>query len=140
MPLDPGAVAERFFRGVYEGNVAVVDELAAEDIVASYPIFAQIFGAPVIRGAVRYRAHAANFAETWADGLVTIHERIVEGDRVVLIWSFRARQIAGGPPGTDSAYSSWGGITRLRVDRTGRIVEEVGEESNPGPMARLNQP
>jgi len=140
MPHDPGAVAERFFRGVYEGDVAVVDELAAQDIVASYPIFTQIFGTPVIRGAAAYRAHAANFSETWADGVVTIHERIVEGDRVVLIWSFRARRVAGNPPGAESAFSSWGGITRLRVDQTGRIVQEVGEESDPGPMARLDQP
>jgi hypothetical protein len=42
--------AERFSRGIYGGDPSVVDDLAAKDLVASYPIFESLFGTPAIRG------------------------------------------------------------------------------------------
>jgi len=140
VPIDRNkAVAERFFRGVYEGDGRVVDELAAEEIVASYPIFSEIFGDPVVRGKAAYRAHAENFAKTWTGGSVTIHESIAEGDRIVLVWSFSGRRVDDGDAGGTPRYASWGGITMLRVDSNQQVLEEIGEESDPGPVGRLLQ-
>lgn len=33
---------------------------------------------------------------------------------------------------------SWGGITVFNFDESGKIIEEIGEESSPGPWARLH--
>jgi hypothetical protein len=44
------ALAERFFRGVYACDPSVVDDLAGDDIVVSYPIFEKLFNTSAIRG------------------------------------------------------------------------------------------
>lgn len=121
--------AERYFRGVYGGDPSVVDDLADDDIVVSYPIFETVFGAPVIRGRDAARRFAIRFAQRWTEPDMTIHESLVDGDVVVLIWSFRAKR--------DGSSHAWGGMTCVRFGASGRIVEDVGEESKPGPIARL---
>ena len=73
-----------------------------------------------------------NFSKRWKNAEVTIHEEIAEGNRVVLLWSFKADQVSNNQP------SSWGGITILRFNKAGKIVAEIGEESEPGPQARLS--
>ena len=64
---------------------------------------------------------------------------MVEGNRVVLVWSFRARNVGSVRPGEPPIHreQSWGGITLIRFDNAGKIVAEIGEESAPGPEARL---
>jgi predicted ester cyclase len=131
--------AERFMRAVYGGDAGVVDELAADDIALSYPVFESVFNTPTLRGKKAVRAFAERFVTKWADGKLTIHASVEEGDRVVLLWSFRARQVgalANGAPPTGKE-SRWGGITLYRFDQAGKIIEELGEESAPGPFARL---
>ncbi len=139
MDDDLRQVAERYFRGVYGGDSAVVSELAGEDVVCTYPIFASLFGAPAIRGRAAVAAFARRFGARWADARITIHESVAEAGRVVLIWSFRARQReGGGGPGAPAApEQAWGGITLFRFDAAGKIVAEIGEESAPGPVGRL---
>jgi len=132
-------LAERLFRGVYGGDPAVVDELAASDIVASYPVFARLFGVAAIRGVDAYRDHASNFKSNWAEAEIWVHESVEEGDQVVLVWSFQGRftgrSVEGGPQ--QGQIYSWGGFTLFRFDADGSIVAEIGEESDPGPFARL---
>lgn len=134
------AVAERFFRGVYGGDVSVVDELAAPDIVVSYPIFQELFNTPVIKGREATKEFARGFAQRWADASVTIHEAIAEDDQVVIVWSFRARNVGSArsdqPPSNQE--EAWGGITLYRFNPEGEIAVEVGEESEPGPHERLS--
>ncbi len=125
------AVAERFFRGVYGCEPSVVPELGGDDILISYPIFEDLFDTPAIRGRESVEQFATGFCSRWKDAEITIHEAIAEGDRVALLWSFQARNVASGE------RSSWGGITLLRFDGTGKIVAEIGEESEPGPVERL---
>ena len=48
-------LAMRFIVGAYEGNTSVVDELAADDIISTYPIFMKLFNTPVLRGVEAYR-------------------------------------------------------------------------------------
>lgn len=127
-------LAKHFFVDVYQGRPAVVDELAADDIVATYPIFTRIFDTPVLRGREAYKRHAVNFSQTWKNGEVVIHDELVEGNTVVLVWSFQANLAATGEP------SRWGGITLIRFDDAGKVVAEIGEESDPGPQARLLAP
>ena len=132
-------LAERYFRGVYGGDPSVVNELAGEDIVSSYPIFEQLFGSPVVRGRAAMAAFAQRFGAKWIEPRITIHETVAEGDRVVLVWSFRARDrdAVGQAGSADGQAHSWGGITLLRFNGAGQIVEEIGEESAPGPIGRL---
>jgi len=131
MDYDIKNLAKRFFIGVYEGDFSVVEELAAEDIISTYPIFTEIFNTPVLQGLEAYRNHVLNFSQTWKDAKVTIHDEIADGNRVVLIWSFRANSVS------TNQSSRWGGITLLRFDNSGKIVAEIGEESEPGPQERL---
>jgi len=126
--------AERFFRGVYGCDPSVVAELGSPDISISYPIFQELFNAPVIRGRDRVERFAAEFCTRWQDAEFTIHESVAEGDHVVLMWDFAARNVASGE------RVSWGGISIFQFDDAGRIVAEVGEESAPGPHARLSGP
>ena len=131
-------LAERFFRGVYGCEPSVVDELASDDIVVSYPIFERLFNTPAIRGQEAVKEFATGFCNRWTDAQITIHEAIAEGDRVVLLWNFRGRNIGSSRPDVEPTNQehSWGGITLFRFDEAGKIVAEIGEESTPGPVER----
>ncbi|MHC4090927.1 MAG: nuclear transport factor 2 family protein [Planctomycetota bacterium] len=129
--LDRKALAEQFFRGVYGCEPSVVPDLGADSILISYPIFEDLFNTPAIRGRENVEEFARGFCSRWKNAQITIREAIAEGDRVVLIWSFRARNVASGQE------SSWGGISLFRFDDAGKIIAEIGEESDPGPLERL---
>jgi hypothetical protein len=115
-----------------------VHELANEDVVLSYPIFEKLFGAMTIRGREAARAFASGFCSRWVDDRIVVHEAIEEGDTVVLVWSFSARNIGSADkdrPPTNEVHS-WGGISLFRFDAAGKITAEIGEESDPGPFSR----
>jgi hypothetical protein len=133
------ALAEQFLHGVYGGNPSIIDELASDDIVSSYPVFLRLFNAPSIRGREALKKFVVGFAERWSDPQITIHEAVAEEDRVVLIWSFRATRVDSSKKDdpTTNLEHRWGGITLFRFDSSGRIVAEIGEESEPGPIERL---
>ena len=132
------ATAERFFTALYGGEPDVVRALAGEDVVLSYPAFEGALGTPVVRGREEVVRFARRFAQRWSDPSLVVHEVVADEDSVVLLWSFRGRQVdpdGGGAPSGEEL--SWGGISLLRFDAQGRVVVEVGEESAPGPVARL---
>ena len=133
------ATAEEYLRGIYGGDPSVVDRLTSEDIVVSYPIIQSVEGAPTLHGRDAVWALAERFSKKWSDPRLKIHETVFEGNRLVLLWSFRARsrdKTSPGQPSSDSEYS-WGGITLIRFDDQGKVSAEIGEESSPGPMARV---
>jgi len=132
----PGGVAERYFRGVYGCNPAVVDELASPDIVVTYPIFASLFGKPALRGRDAVKAFAEHFCRKWANPEVVFHDAISDEGRTVLVWSFSARNTEAA---SGEAATAWGGMSLFRFDAEGKITAEIGEESTPGPMGRLSQ-
>lgn len=70
------ASAERFFRGIYGGDPRVVDDLAADDIEISYPIFQAIFGKTSLRGRQEVRKFASGFGQRWADPEISINEAV----------------------------------------------------------------
>ena len=135
------ARAERFFRGVYGGDPAVVKELAGDDIVLSYPVFENIVGEPFIAGREDVSAFVVGFGKRWAESQITVHESIAQDQAVVLVWSFSGRFVGDEGPGRPPVDSvqSWGGFSLFRFEERGLIVLEVGEESTPGPMGRLKE-
>ena len=132
------AHAEQFFRGIYECDVSVVDALTSEDIALSYPIFEQIYQTPAIRGREAVKNFSMRFCSRWAEPAITIHEALTENNRVVLLWSFSARPVNESNAEAVEDMQIWGGISMFYFDEEGRIVTEVGEESRPGPFARIN--
>ena len=133
------AAAEGFFEAVYGCDATSIDDYGAEGVVVSYPIFETLYQTPAIRGREAVRDFSSSFCRRWSDPQITVNQAIEEGDRVVLLWSFSAvDNMALTQPGGDArARDSWGGISAFRVDDQGKVVEEVGEESSPGPIARL---
>ena len=132
-------LAMRYFRAVYGGEPLALDELAGDEIIVSYPIFEQLFGTPILRGRAAVAAFAKRFGAKWLEPQITIHESVAEGDRVVLVWSFRARDRDAIQPAESPAdrEEAWGGITVLQFNSSGQVVKELGEESAPGPFGRL---
>jgi len=131
---DQKAIAERFLRGLYGCEPSVVSELAADSVAVSYPVFEELFHTPAIRGRANVEQFARGFCDRWKVAEITVHEALADHDRVVLVWSTRARNVASGED------RSWGGITLYRFDSAGRIAAETGEESSPGPVERLSVP
>jgi hypothetical protein len=128
------AIAEQYFRGIYGCQPDVVEDLGATDITVTYPVFEKLFGTPALVGHEAVSSFAEHFCRKWADPELVLHEAISEGNRVVMVWSFSARD-TDAPAGTPR--SAWGGITLIELDEGGKIEAEIGEESTPGPMGRL---
>jgi hypothetical protein len=134
-PAPPHVVAaERWFRALYTCHMEVVHELASPEVVLSYPIFEKLFGRTRFDGVDQVVGFAEGFCRRWAEPEVVVHETFSGPNAAVLVWSFSARSTAEDAEGS---RSSWGGITLVRFDDGGRILAEVGEESDPGPVARL---
>ena len=126
------------FKSVNDRNISKIEKFASENIVISYPIFWKKFNQNALHGLEAYKQFAQNFNTNWKDGEVTIHESISEGNKVVLIWSFKgARVNLSNQDSVTEQEFSWGGISAFRFDDYGKIIEEFGEESNPGPFNRL---
>ncbi len=133
-------LAQEWFRGIYGSDPGVVDKFAADDVYVTYPIFKTLFDTPVVRGKDAVKELAVGFAESWKDTEIEYHETIVQDDRVVLVWSFKGRNVASIREGVEptNEIHSWGGITLIRFNKDGKIVAEIGEESEPGPMGRIS--
>ena len=133
-------LAEQLFRSVYGGDPSQIDSLVSNDVVSSYPIFEQLFGTKAIRGREALKNFAIGFGERWNDAQVIVHEAIAEDENVVLIWSFSAKRMTTEQDSSVVAgeeYNSWGGITLFRFNESGKIIAEIGEESSPGPIKRI---
>jgi len=129
--------AQQFFRAVYGCTGESLDSLAVPDVRMSYPIFAERLGTSVLEGREAVERFSAGFCQRWSSPEVTVHEVISDSGRVVLVWSYTA--IRRGDGDADSLEVSWGGISVLEVNDSDLIVAEYGEESTPGPMARMSR-
>ncbi len=131
--------AERFMRGVYGCDLPAVDALAADSVVLSYPIIEELYHTPALRGRQAVRSFAKDFCSRWKDARITVDQSLADGDNVVLVWRFRGRFTGAASPGGPAPGQelAWGGITLYRFDGSGKIAAEIGEESSPGPMARI---
>ena len=133
---DYKARAERFFREEYGINPSVVDELAAEDIVVSYPSYKRFFGTSNIRGRKAVKKLSTGFSSRWKETQITFNESIAEGNAVALVWSFKGRNVGSPLPDMKptNKIESWGGITIYRFNKDGKIKAEYGLENEPGPI------
>jgi steroid delta-isomerase-like uncharacterized protein len=121
------AIARRFVQVWGDGNLDVVDELAAPSLVVRYPTIPQ-----VIQGSRAFRHVLAGFRSAFPDSALRVEEEIAEGEKVVIRWSFSGTHkgdILGVPP-TDKKVT-WTGITIYRIV-DGKVVEEQGEEDFAG--------
>jgi len=130
------ARAERYFRGEYGGRPEVVDELASDRVIVSYPIFEEIYGKAALRGKEDVKVLCANFVRKWVDRKLDIREVIVDDKRVVMIWGLQARFV-NNEDDEPSAPIEWAGISVLCFDENGKIEKEYGLESPPGAFSQL---
>lgn len=132
--------AKAYFSGMYGGNPSVIADLAAEDIQISYPIFQELFDSPVIEGNQAVKDFAKRFAQKWKNPKFSFNQVIAEENTVVLLWSFSATDPTKNSEGNTlgGGRTSWGGITIIQFNEQGKISREIGEESSPGPCARIS--
>lgn len=122
---------KKFLIATYTGDTSLVDSHASENIKISYPIFTKIFNSPLLEGKEKLKNFITHFAAKFTDGKITIHETVSQDNNIIFIWSFDAVNTESG----NNEY--WGGITLYKLDSNGKISLELGEESTPGPVARL---
>ncbi|CAG5087748.1 nuclear transport factor 2 family protein [Parvicella tangerina] len=125
--------SEQLFHSVYGGNLSEIDSLISDDIVASYPIFEQIFGSKSIQGREAYKNFAIGFNKRWTDAKINIHETIAEDKSVVLVWSFSAKRIKTEQDTSEVEKNlySWDGITLYHFNEMGEVISETGKEGSP---------
>ena len=129
------STAESFFRAIYGCAPENLTGVANPDVATSYPIFETLFDTQVIRGLDAVVAFSNSFCRRWGEPSIAIDDVIGDSDQVVLVWSFSANdQLAEDPA---HARQSWGGISVFSFDDLGRVLSEFGEESSPGPSARM---
>ncbi len=125
-------IAHRFAQVWAAGGLHIVDELAAPDIVVSYPIPPE-----PIRGAEAFKAFLTELTAGLPDVAVTVDDTIAEGDRVACRWTMRGTHegpLFGFPPTGKSVQIS--GLTFYRI-AGGKVVEETGVGNSLGLLQQL---
>lgn len=115
------AIVSRFAQVWAAGCLDIVDELAAPDIVVSYPIPPE-----PIRGAEAFKDFLTEVIAGLPDATVTVDDMIAEGDRVACRWTMRGTHkgpLFGFPPSGRSVQVS--GFTFYRI-AGGKVIEEMG--------------
>jgi steroid delta-isomerase-like uncharacterized protein len=125
-------IACRFAQVWTTQGLHLVDELAAPDIVVSYPIPPE-----PIRGVEGFKAFLTEVLAGLPDASVTVDVTIAEGDRVACRWTMRATHrgpLFGFPPtGRPVQFS---GITFYRI-AGGKVLEETGIGNSLSLMQQL---
>jgi steroid delta-isomerase-like uncharacterized protein len=117
------AIARRFIQVWGDGDLDVVDELAAPSLVVRYPALPQ-----VIQGNRAFRHALAGFRSAFPDSALRVEEEVAEDEKVVVRWTFSGTHEGSfmGIPATGKKVT-WTGITIYRIV-DGRVTEEQGEE------------
>lgn len=130
------ATAQRFFSAVYGCSGESLEPLTDPDVRMSYPIFEERLGSAVLEGRDAVEQFSTGFCQRWLNPEVTVHQVVSDSSRVVLVWSYAATPVGAGEA---QGEVGWGGISVFELDELGRVVTEYGEESTPGPFARLGR-
>ncbi len=111
------AIARKYFEDILsQGNLALVDEIFADDYVGHTP-FDDIHGS---EGAKQF---CAMLLEAFPDSQLPVEDQIAEGDKVVTRWTCRAThtgEFQGMPP--TGKYTTMTGTTIFRI-ANGKLVE-----------------
>jgi steroid delta-isomerase-like uncharacterized protein len=126
------AIAQRFAQVWTAGCLHIVDELAAPDIVVSYPIPPE-----PLRGTEAFKGFLAGLMEGLPDAVVTVDDMIAEGDKVACRWTMRGTHKGPlfGFPATEKQVEILG-FTFYRI-AGGRVAEESGIGNTLGLMQQL---
>jgi len=126
------AIARRFIQVWGNGDLDIIDELAAPSLSVQYPVLPQ-----VIRGSKTFRQVMDGFRSAFPDSDLQVEEEIAEDDKVVIRWSFSGTHQGSllGIPATGKKVK-WTGITIYHiVDR--KVMEEKGEEDFLGFLRQI---
>jgi steroid delta-isomerase-like uncharacterized protein len=126
-------IARRVSEAFAKADVAVIDELIAEDIVNKDPSVPP----ELPPGREGVKALAQGYVNAFPDIDFTIEEQIAEGDTVVTVWSASGThqgELMGIPPTGKRTQTS--GITIDRI-KDGKIVETLTHWDNLGLLQQL---
>lgn len=125
-------IALRFIQVWGDGDLDMIEQLAASSLSVNYPIMPK-----TVQGSRIFRKVMENFRSAFPDSRLIADEVIAEGDKVVIRWSF-----SGTHQGTllnlpaSGKTVKWTGITIYRIiDR--KVVEERGEEDFLGFLRQI---
>ena len=120
MGVDNATVARRYMTEIWgKGDLDVVDELVAPEIVLRDPL------SPEVRGIEAVRERVRDMTATFSNGSITIDEIIVSGDRAVVCHTWRGvhRGELFGVPGTGRTLTVKV-VELLRIEG-GKVVENT---------------
>jgi steroid delta-isomerase-like uncharacterized protein len=126
------AIARRFAQVWAPGNFAILDELAAPDLVVSYPV-----PPDPIHGPEAFKILLGQIFGGLPDATVSVDEEIAEADKVAVGWTLRGThkgELLGIPPTNRSVEVT--GITFYRI-AGGKVVEERGIGNTLGLLRQL---
>jgi steroid delta-isomerase-like uncharacterized protein len=130
--LDNKTISRRFFDEVWNGgNLEVLDEIAADDVVLHDRDMGEH------RGTDAARDFVTTYRKAFPDLRFTIEDQIAEGDRVATRWTARGThrgELMAIPPTEKSTTVS--GITIDRI-ADGRIAESIGSWDALGLLQQL---
>lgn len=129
---DNKAIANRFAQVWAAGGLHIVDELAAPDIVVSYPMPPE-----PLRGAEAFKGFLTDLVAGLPDASVTVDDMVAEGDKVACRWTLRGTH--DGPlfgfPATGRPVEISGFTFYSIAD--GKVVEETGAGNTLGLLQQI---
>jgi predicted ester cyclase len=122
------AIIKRFFDGINQGKINVLDEVIGAGFV---------WHGTNNLSMEDYRKDLSGLFAAFPDAHWTIEDLIAQGDKVVIRWTFRGTQERGWEdlPATGK-HVSYGGISICRVDG-GKLVEVWNNENLLGLFRQL---
>jgi predicted SnoaL-like aldol condensation-catalyzing enzyme len=132
--------AIQYFKSVYIEDTPLSEELISKNIVATYPVYQEIFNKAGLSGKEEIINFSNGFKQRWKERDVNFRDVIAEKDKVVVIWSFSAKRTPDNSTNINNTEkTNWGGITVIYFDKSGKISAEYGLENEPGPYELLQQ-
>jgi steroid delta-isomerase-like uncharacterized protein len=119
--------------GFSQGRLEVIDEVCSPDVVSHDPAE----DSDVV-GADAHKERIQGYRTAMPDMVVTAHDVVAQGDRVVIRWSVRGTndgELGGMPPTGKTVEIT--GLSMDRFDDDGKLVETWDQWDNAGFMAQL---
>jgi steroid delta-isomerase-like uncharacterized protein len=115
----------------WEGNMGVIDELAAADYVGHDPAMPEMHGPDAIKEFI------TGYLAAFPDGMITIEDQLAQGDMVATRWTGHGTHKGElmGIPATGKQVTV-SGITISRVAK-GKVVEEWSNWDTLGMLQQL---
>jgi steroid delta-isomerase-like uncharacterized protein len=134
MPSQTEAIARRFLQAWNAGGEPIVDQLAAADMVVSYPHFPE----PLV-GAEAFKKALQQTHEYFPDLRIMADEVIATGETAVVRWHYRGTHRHGELFGVAAAGRAVEvhGITIYRI-RNGTVCEERGIVDNLSLLTQIH--